>query len=228
MQTDQMKEALARFYGGVSPPPELANRLRALAEVDLAPARPDDARFVLRGAADATRRWHRGLLGVAACLGMTLTFAAGYQVGVDRSRLGLPPIAAGLQPQQSLPQPTHDTLAQGKPAEAPPGLVAVRLHADWCPRCPTIAPIYKDLEQRFGSEPVLFVTLDLTTAASRKQARLMADSLGVANALQEPRGPGQIKLIDRSKHEMLAVIEGLADQKNWEDALAQALPKEPL
>lgn len=223
-QTNPLKQAIERFYADVAPSRELSDRLRALAEVDLAPARPADARPAQTRAL-LRQSWRGYALATAACLGMALTYALGYRVGAaDRSSNG-----RGLRPIQI---PTSSPTLEGPTVEAnnkqSPSLVAVRLHADWCPRCPTIAPIYADLEKRFGDDPVLFVTLDLTTPTTRQQARLLAQSLGVPNALEEPRGPGQIKLIDRGRHEMLAVIEGEGDLKNWEAALAKALPKEPL
>ena len=53
----------------------------------------------------------------------------------------------------------------GSAAVAPedePTLVAVQIHADWCPRSPEVAPIFAELLSQYGHEPILFVSLDIT------------------------------------------------------------------
>jgi len=104
-----------------------------------------------------------------------------------------------------------------------PSLVAVQIHADWCRRSPTVAPIFADLMTKYGNEPVLFVTLDITDDVRREQARLLASNLGVPQALDEPFESGMIKLIDRESNALLAVVTDREQTGALEVRLAEAL-----
>ncbi len=146
------------------------------------------------------RRWVAAALATAGIL-----VALAFTVGVERSR--------------SAP-------AARLAAEAMrPGLVAVQIHADWCPRSPSVAPIFGELLTRYGNQSVLFVTLDITDDVRRGQAELLAESLGIVRALDEPFGSGMIKLIDRDNDVLLASITGREDSPEFEIRLAEFLDR---
>lgn len=77
-----------------------------------------------------------------------------------------------------------DALQRGKSmkvdaAVAAPELIAVRVHHDMCPYCKKLALQFDKLGQQAKDEPVLLVTLDLTSEATQRQAAMMVASLGI-------------------------------------------------
>jgi len=137
-----------------------------------------------------------GALASAAAL-VVLAFTLGYDGGVSR--------------------PNTQVVA------STPSLVAVRIHADWCSRSPAVAPIFADLLTQYGNEPVLFVTLDITDDVRRGQAELLAESLGIPQAFDQPFESGMIKLIDRESNTLLASITGREESAEFEIRLAEFL-----
>ena len=69
------------------------------------------------------------------------------------------------------------------PGVEQPDLIVARFHADWCGACKELAPKFDSLQRAAADESVLFVTLDLTSAESRRQSGLLAGALGL---LAEP------------------------------------------
>lgn len=124
-------------------------------------------------------------------------------------------------PESTAPQPTP---ASQHPL---PNLVVARIHADWCRRSPNIAPLFVELSQEFGNQPVLFVTLDITDDEGRKAARALAADLGIESVNDQPFESGMLKLIDRRANKTLAVVTDRADVPTMEGALASALPRRP-
>ena len=106
---------------------------------------------------------------------------------------------------------------------AVPRLVAVQIRADWCPRTPEVGPVFAKLVTRYGSEPLLFVTLDITDDARREQAELLSANLGIPQALEQPFGSGIIKLIDREDHRVLAAVTRPEQLDEIESRIAEAL-----
>lgn len=106
-----------------------------------------------------------------------------------------------------------------------PNLVVARIHADWCRRSPNMAPLFVELSQEFGNQPVLFVTLDITDDNGRKAARVLAADLGIESVHAPPFESGMLKLIDRRAGRTLAVVTDRADVPSMEGALASALPR---
>jgi thiol-disulfide isomerase/thioredoxin len=111
----------------------------------------------------------------------------------------------------------------GEAALAAPQLVAVQIHADWCARSPEVAPIFTELLTKYGNEPVLFVTLDITDDVRREQAKLLSSNLGISQAFDEPFESGMIKLIDRKNHTVLAAITGREQAGELEVRIAEVL-----
>ena len=117
--------------------------------------------------------------------------------------------------------------ARESQVDAVPRIAAVRDHADWCGRCPLIAATYQELVESHKNEPLLFVTLDITTDAKRNQAQQLADALGVRRVFDKPFESGIIKVIDRQSQEVLAVMRDRDDLPGVERVLASAFGKEP-
>ena len=108
-----------------------------------------------------------------------------------------------------------------------PNLVAVKIQANWCARTPNVAPVFADMTAKYGNQPILFVTLDITDDTGRQQARYMAANLGINSVYDDPFESGMIKLIDRQDGQVLAVLTGEEHRPELEVALAQALPPRP-
>ena len=214
MSRSTLRQQLADFYAGKSLPPETVSRLDAMARANLA-GRPSATKL------GRPRRWLNSSVGLAACAGIVVLSASYYAVyRAGRAHDDVVVSVPSGETREGIP--SH-------PVEQAdlPKIVAVKFHADWCRRCPTIAPIFAELTEKYAGEPALFVTLDVTSEATRKQARLLASSLGIRWIMDKPNETGAIKLIDRARGEVLAT---LTEPKQWsslEGALVQALPREP-
>ena len=63
-----------------------------------------------------------------------------------------------------------------------PAVIAVRFRHDMCPYCKAFDPQVADLHRKTRDEPVLFVTLDLSSEVSQRQAALLIGALGLEAA----------------------------------------------
>ncbi len=121
------------------------------------------------------------------------------------------------------PDATSERSVRG-PAQ--PNLVAVGVFADWCSRCPTIAPVFAELADKYGNQPVLFVSLDITDDKKQRQARYLARSLGIEWLYDRSLESGMIKLVDRQRREVLATLTDSQQAPQLASALTEALPGE--
>ena len=67
-----------------------------------------------------------------------------------------------------------------------PKLIAVYFSASWCPNCKILGPVLDEARKtgELDNKAVLFVTLDLSDAASIHQSVMLAQSLGIAAYVQ--------------------------------------------
>ncbi len=128
---------------------------------------------------------------------------------------------------QASSRDTAERAAPSKNMITAPRLVAVRLHADWCGRCPEIAPIFAQIMNQYRNEPVQFVTLDFTNEATRERAQVLAAALRIDWLATRSFETGMVKLVDTEKRETLAILTARGDLPRMTDALAQALPRRP-
>lgn len=206
MSRDKLSQSVAEFYAAQRAAPASAQRLLALAS-----------------AARGRRRTTPAAWSVAAGLVLAVTAGLAYRAGRAHAP---PPRTVVIQPSRTVSAPqTRETMQ--------PRLILVRTHADWCPRCPSIAPIFADLTRKYANEPILFITLDITTPETRQQAWMMARSLGVFDLLGQHASngrmsvePGMIQLFDRESSAVLARLRSTDDQPEFEQTLAHALPTE--
>lgn len=176
----------------------------------------------------------RFFIGIAAMA--LLAFSAyriGHQRGIEKGRVDGIEYARANQPSQPTPaapvsEPTNYPRYLELPREAPTiaatRLVVLRQHADWCPRCPTIAPIFEELAEKFHEEPILFVTLNITTPETRTAARELIRSLGVQDYVGKKLEPGVIRLVDRDAKSVVAEVRAYNELPAMKDALVHALP----
>ncbi len=62
---------------------------------------------------------------------------------------------------------------------AVPAIIAVKFHADWCGSCKAMGPVFEELQDKFDTQPVLYVILDHTQEFDRQQSKYLAASLGL-------------------------------------------------
>ncbi len=107
---------------------------------------------------------------------------------------------------------------------ARPELIVVRFHADWCGACTLLAPNFDSLKRAAAEKPVLFVTLDLTTDGSRRQAGLLAGALGLDKAWDtNAMKTGQAMIVCGRSKEVIATVPATEDPSTSLQKLRQAL-----
>jgi thiol-disulfide isomerase/thioredoxin len=109
-----------------------------------------------------------------------------------------------------------------------PRIIAVKFHADWCGYCKAMGQVFEELQAKFDTQPVLYVTLDLTREFDRGQAKYLAHAMGLADIWAEHGGKtGFILLIDGKTR---AVIARLTHQQTLAEmgaALLDAVESAP-
>lgn len=158
-------------------------------------------------------RFYVRMCSVAAILALA-AIPFSYELGkhVGQSSVELPDAARREDGGRAIPNPVSVQL------------VAIKLHADWCNRCPLIAPIFDRIEREYGTRPVLFITLDLTDDVQRRQSEQLADALGVRWLLDREHRTGIIVLVDRTAKEILAVASEPDDWPLLASAIGDHLP----
>ena len=96
--------------------------------------------------------------------------------------------------------------ANAMPPLPKPKLLAVYFWAATCPNCKVLTPVLEQAREsgKLDSKPVLFVTLDLTSAASIRQSVMHASALGIGPYVQgQGSATGYVALLDAdSKREI--------------------------
>ena len=213
MTEKNLKDQLTGFYQGQSLSGDVVERLSAEARMRLAD-RSSGGRGRRSGLESAVR------YGLAACLAILLV-GGGYLLGRG-SAGGADHHTVAFDPREDK-SGNPDSPTPANPAQWPK-LVAVKVHADWCGRCPTIAPVFAELTADFGNRPVLFVTLDITDDLRRQQARYLARSLGIEWVFDESFESGIITLVDREQREVVARLTDRRQKPQLVSALTRALP----
>ncbi len=110
------------------------------------------------------------------------------------------------------------------PTAEAPKVIALKLHADWCGSCKAMGPVFTDLANKFDTEPVLFVTLDMTTQSQRKQAEYHAAALGIGDLWPTyGKKTGLILLIDAQSRKVVGTLNKTHDIKQMGSALKRAI-----
>ncbi len=103
-------------------------------------------------------------------------------------------------------------------------IIAVQFYADWCTPSQVVASRVKALQEASADKNVMFVRLDLTDDARRKQARLLMSSLGCGHIWDTQRGrTGELLLIDAHAMRPISKLNQDDDAERMIVALTQAL-----
>lgn len=106
---------------------------------------------------------------------------------------------------------------------ARPRLILIQVSADWCPRSPTVRPMFDELARRHAGESILLVTFNVTAPADRRQAAYLAHSIGVLEILGHKWEPGMIQLIDTQAGEIIESLRTADEMQRFETTLAALL-----
>ncbi len=124
-----------------------------------------------------------------------------------------PPLANGEESEITL-----DALSQPERFR----LIAVKIHADPCGRCKRIAPVFADLQNEFSDDSVLFLTFDLTTEGSRRQAEFLSKIIGIEEIFKKQRYTGVI-VVATPDGEVREVVDSSASLAGATEVLARNL-----
>ena len=86
-------------------------------------------------------------------------------------------------------------------------VIAIKMHADWCGSCKAIGTSFEELQEKFDTKPVLYVTLDHTRDYQRQQSLFLLQGLGLDQSLASHAGKtGFILLVDADSKQVLAKL----------------------
>ena len=104
-----------------------------------------------------------------------------------------------------------------------PAIIAVRIRHDMCPYCKKFDPLFPALVRQAMEESVLFVTLDLSSEESQRQAALLVGALGLEKVWTGDMSKmGTITFIDGKSKKVLSSTHQ-TDVKTVRVAMRKAL-----
>ncbi len=107
---------------------------------------------------------------------------------------------------------------------AVPAIIAVKFHADWCGSCKAMGPVFEELQDKFDTQPVLYVVLDHTQEFDRQQSQFLATSLGLDKIWAKyGNKTGFILLVDGKTQEVVMTLTHKQDLKQMGAALLEAV-----
>lgn len=107
-------------------------------------------------------------------------------------------------------------------------VIAIKLHADWCPLCQGMGTLFEDLGKKFDADPVLFVRMDLTDQRGRVQGEYLAAAIGVGGLwkeLGEGKKTGEVVLVEVGSKKIVGRIAGDAGWEKAEKAMGEVVKK---
>lgn len=105
-----------------------------------------------------------------------------------------------------------------------PALIVVKVHADWCSTCKKMGPILEDLTQRLGGgTKTLFVKVDLTNDATKRQSRLLMNALNLSKVYREhTKKTGVLLLVDPKDAKVVKTLTSEMTAVQMEQAIRAA------
>ena len=125
---------------------------------------------------------------------------ASMSLGGDCATCSAPPAAASAPPAAVAPadQPAVERpLVEDGPVMADEEVFVLKFHADWCPKCRSLDPVYNAVSKSFSDKPVAFVKLDVTNDTKKKEAGETMKALGLEELWKANQGKnGFLLLVD--------------------------------
>lgn len=102
-----------------------------------------------------------------------------------------------------------------------PDLILVKFHADWCPKCRALQPLFDEVAEKHASADILFVQLDRTNATTSAQSELHAAQLGLGEHWDAFRKKnGYIALFNAETGELVEEYHSRIKHKDIADSIA--------
>jgi thiol-disulfide isomerase/thioredoxin len=114
------------------------------------------------------------------------------------------------------PVQAQSPAAQGKPT-------IVKIHADWCPACKTLNPIFDSLQQQYQGR-ANFVVLDVTDRARTQASEAKARELGLSSFFAAKKSQtATIAVINPKNGQVLQEFQKNFDTQTYVNAIDTAI-----
>lgn len=148
---------------------------------------------------------------VAVAAALVLAFAIGVRIGKD-------------DVVQATSDPAPTVAATTEAVRSTPDIVAIKVWHPSCPACKTLDPPYESVVDAFDDGSVLFMTFDLSTEASRRQAELLVAALGVHGVFDDPLAfLGSVVLIDAETKARIGQVTAKQDEAEMKGSIRDAI-----
>jgi thiol-disulfide isomerase/thioredoxin len=139
--------------------------------------------------------------------------------------------AGGDCTQCTAPASTTATITTTEAAETPADpvlaeqeVIVLKFHADWCPKCKSLDPVYDASVKNFADKPVGFVKLDVTNKEKTKASGEKMKALGLEDVWAKNKGKnGFIMLVDADSKKSVKVLKAGTTEKQATKAINNAL-----
>jgi len=106
-----------------------------------------------------------------------------------------------------------------------PEVIVVRVHHDMCPYCQKLDPEYAKLSRDEAADSVLFVTLDMSSPGTQKQAALLVGALGLGDLWTgDLSNVATVSFVEGKSRRTISTIRAMnVDAQALRDAMLKAL-----
>ena len=119
---------------------------------------------------------------------------------------------------------TESVEALADPALAAQEVYVLKFHADWCPKCKSLDPVYDAAAKEFAEKPVGFVKLDVTDKKTTKQAEETMKKLGLSDLWDKNKGRnGFMMIVDAETKKSVKVLKTGTTKKQAIEAINDAI-----
>lgn len=120
--------------------------------------------------------------------------------------------------------PVETFEAEAGPVLEESEVYVLKFHADWCPRCKSLDPVYNAVSKSFSEKPVGFVKLDVTNDSKKKEAGEKMKELGLEELWKANKGKnGFLMLVDAGTKESVKVLKAGTTEEQATKAINDAL-----
>lgn len=108
-------------------------------------------------------------------------------------------------------------------------IMLVEIHADWCPRCHRVSPVFKQLATDYANnKKVSFVVLDVTNKAAKLASSERAEVLGLSAWYAQNRAKtSMVGVFTWPDRKLIHTFADQADKQVYVDAITDAITPKP-
>ena len=115
-------------------------------------------------------------------------------------------------------------LAEEGPTLMDQKVYVLKYHADWCPKCKSLNPVYDAMTKKFKGKPVSFVKLDVTNEETTKRSDAKMKALGLEDIWEKNSGRnGFLMLVDAETKKSVTTLASGTTKEKAADAIESAL-----